>query len=126
MYRGYRVALGGYEVDDTHIVKGSYSAVDNGRIIDQWTDGNQTEHEIVSSYPKYTISFTLREHSAEEHELFTRYVRTRHNFEMTFYDDINDMYVYGKFKMNPVKWNHKNTHGRKINYGPTEITIIQY
>jgi len=126
MYRGYRLAMNGNEVSDTHIVKGSYSAVDNGRIIDQWTDGYQTDHEVVSQYPKYTISFTLREHSAEEHEQFTRYVRVKHNLGVTFYDDTEDQYLNGTFRLQPVKWNHKNTHGRKINYGPTEITLIQY
>ena len=59
-YSGYRVIINGTTVPDNLIAKGSWNMSKPKRIVSNWKDANQIEHEDVLPTRKVDIKFSIK------------------------------------------------------------------
>lgn len=125
MYRGYRLKIGNNILPNNMIAKGSFSVIDNDRVVEIWKDANQVEHQITEGTPKANISFSLREHDSTEHASFILYLSILNDVHVEYYDDLTDSYRVATCRIEKPVFAHLNTYGGKIQYAVTPIKIIE-
>ena len=67
-YLGYRVIINGITVPDNLIAKGSWNMSKPKRIVSNWKDANQIEHEDVLPNRKKDIKFSIKRRKLAEQE----------------------------------------------------------
>lgn len=125
-YNGYRLKINNIMVPENHIGRGSYSMTVSDRVIDQWTDGDLTEHVSSIGSKRHTIRFTLRQHASDEHATFLAYIAVNKNVSVQYYDDNTDTYQTGQFHFEEVQFAHQTVRSRMIWYDDTEIVLEEY
>lgn len=125
-YNGYRVIINGTIVPDNLIQKGSWNMSKPKRIVSSWVDANQIEHEDVLPTRKVDISFSIKPRFLSEQESIIGILALQEHVPVTYWDDYSCSYKTGDFKMDPVRFNHKNTEYGDIWYTATPIHLTEY
>lgn len=120
-----RIKIDGINVTSEMISKGTYSAVENKRVVEVWTDANMIEHEIIADQPKVEIRFELREHNIEEHSSFVRILRKHDNINVRYWSDRLNDYRDAVCRMEPVVFTHRSSYGGGIQYDTTPVALIE-
>lgn len=126
MYQGYRIKINNIKIENSMIARGTFSLTQNDRIIDSWTDADQIDHEVIANKKKASISFELREHTTSEHGLFKELLAKTENVPVEYYDDNDDTYKIGSFKIKNPTFTHKNATRKEIIYENTPINLEEY
>lgn len=124
-YDGYRIKIEGIKVENTWITRGTWGVSSEERIADTYTDANLVEHVITTGEYKKTIEFSIREHDAAEHKEIMKILKKRTNISVTYWDDMTGEYSSGIFRMESVKFAHKNAGAGSIEYQETGIKLIE-
>lgn len=125
-YNRYRLRIGDHLIDDSMIQRGSYSFKKEDRVIDSYTDADMRLHEIVANHPRVVILFSFREHDSSEHLSFARCINNKNNVEVQYWDDEEEMYLDGNFKIDAVEFSHRNIHGDNILYNSANVKLTEY
>lgn len=126
MYQGYRVKINGNIVRNQIIVRGSYSAQKERRVLAKYYDGYGVKHEELSPRETVTISFTIREHNIAEHAEIMKILETENNVEVEYWDDKKLVYNIGYFKIESYKIEHQNAFQNNIMYKSMPLTLKEY
>lgn len=120
-----RLKIDGIEVTSEMIAKGTFSAVENKRVVEIWTDANMIEHEVIADQPKVEIRFELREHSNEDHASFARLFTKHNNINVRYWSDRLNTYRDAVCRMEPIVFTHRSSYGGGIQYDTTPIALIE-
>lgn len=125
-YGGYRVIINGTTIPDNLIAKGSWNLNKPKRIVSNWKDANQIEHEDVLPDRKADIRFSIKRRKLEEQEQIIGILSLQEHVPVTYWDDYTCSYKTGDFKMDAVTFNHENTEYGDIQYSATPIHLTEY
>ena len=125
-YLGYRVIINGITVPDNLIAKGSWNMSKPKRIVSNWKDANQIEHEDVLPTRKVDIKFSIKRRTLSEQESIIGILGLQESVPVTYWDDYDCTYKTGTFKMDAVTFNHENTEYGDIRYTATPIHLTEY
>ena len=125
-YDGYRLKINGVTVPNTIMTRGSWNASNKQRLIRSFTDANGTLHESYYPHKKVEITFSLREHSVEEHDSFITYFSDHSHVAIEYWDDDSATYMTFDGKISDIEWSHNTAYNDEIRYNPTDIEIVEY
>lgn len=125
-YDGYRVIINETTIPDNLIAKGSWNLNKSKRIVSNWKDANQIEHEDVLPDRKADIRFSIKRRKLEEQEQIIGILSLQEHVPVTYWDDYTCSYKTGDFKMDAVTFNHENTEYGDIQYSATPIHLTEY
>lgn len=127
MYIGYRIMINGHKIENTDIVRGSYSIERKRRVIASYHDAAGYLHEVLSSHETRSIGLTVREMSMKEYgERIQPALEKREKAEVVYWDDESNEYRSGIFKIQEYSISHANALGRTIWYKETPVTLEEY
>ena len=125
-YNGYRLKINGVIVPNVIMSRGTWSASNKKRLVSSWTDANGVLHEYYYDKKQANISFTLREHTVEEHDSFITYFTDHTHVAVEYWDDDTAGYLTFDGKIEDIDWSHNIALENEIRYNPTEISILEY
>lgn len=125
MYNGYRLKIDGVILPNSMIAKGSYSAKDDARVVETWTDGYLVEHQIISDNRKARIRFSMIEHDSTNHADFIAYLQKNDDISVEFYNDRTDSYRTANCRLSPLQFSGRSSYGGKLQYNKTAIEFIE-
>lgn len=121
-YQGYRIKVNSVEIENTLMVRGSYSMTKVNRVLASYYDAAGTYHEELDPVSKTEIEFTIREHSMEEHEDLMDAFSGR-NVNVEFFDDTDGTYKTGVFRVEDKQIPHTYAVTSMIRYGEIDIKM---
>ena len=125
MYAGYRLKINGVVYPNSNILLGSYSAMEDKRIVEIWKDANQVEHEVTTGTTKAVITFSIRQHSLEEHDDLVEALRPEHDLQIEYWSDLYGEYRTGVFRRDKIRFHDLNTSGGSIQYDAAQVTLTE-
>lgn len=126
MYNGYRLKINGRIFPNRFIAQGTYSGQDEPRVVEIWKDASHVEHMVTAGPKKANISFSIIEHDSADHAALMDYFQQDDGIEVEFYNDRTDSYRTAICRLkNAPKFSHRNTYGGKLQYKPTQISLIE-
>lgn len=125
MYQGYRLKINNVIFPDIYISRGSYSCIEDERVVEIWTDANFVEHKITTGVPKATITFSLAEHPMDKHSEIVQFFQQNDGITIEYYADKRDAYRTATFRLEPITFAHKYSVGNNVLYDITGITLIE-
>lgn len=124
-YEGYRLKINGVIYPDRNMAKGSYQMTAGKRVVEIWKDANQVEHEITTGTGKAEISFSVREHSTDEHDGLIYLLRPENGLQIEYWDDLQGEYRTGTFRRSKITFKHRNVDAGGVVYAETPVTITE-
>lgn len=126
MYQGYRLKIDDTIVPNEIIARGTFSFQKVDRIIDSYEDEKGVTHEVVADKKRVLIGFSFKEHDSSEHLVFCRYINKKDNVSVEYYDDEENVYEPGIFKIEASAFTHRNVIGNNILYNSCAIKLTEY
>ena len=124
-YEGYRLKINGVIFPDSYMEKGSYQQTAGKRVVEIWRDANLVEHEITTGVEKAEISFSVREHSTDEHDDLIYLLRPENGLQIEFWDDLLGDYRTGSFRRSKITFKHRNVDAGGVVYAATPVTLTE-
>lgn len=124
-YSGYRIKIDGTIFSNTDIAKGSYSLSKSKRVSKSWEDLTGIQHETYFPAERATITFSVREHSALDHQTLAAFFNSS-SVTVQYWDDNANDYYEGTFKVEPFTWKHLTVESNGAFYGKTQITLKEW
>lgn len=125
MFNGYRLKIEGIEFNDSYVAKGTYSCVNQKRVIETWKDANEVEHEVTAPIKKAVISFDIREHNSIEHANIIPFFQKEDDITIEYYNDLTDEYLTGNFRRSNVQFSHLNLTRENIDYSSASVVFTE-
>lgn len=96
------------------------------RIIAEHNDIEGVRHVYESKHYRTKIKFVIREHSMAEHEDVVSYFQKLSQVQVIYWNDLDNAYRTGVFRINDPEFAHKKTFDHTIWYDPTTIELTEY
>lgn len=126
-YNGYLIKINNATIPNRLIDRSSWSITPQARkVIESFYDIDGRYHEYLADHQRATVQFTIREHSEAEHVDIVTYLKSRYNVKVQYYDDLNEVYASGSFRINDFVFKHKKTFDGTVWYDATPITLTEY
>ena len=131
-YKGYQCKIAGIKFPcpdgmAVNIVKpGSFKITPKKRNIETWPDGDGITHVVNYKKPQYYIQFTIKEHTAEEHDFIRSIFEETDSIEVEFYEDKLDRYLTGTFRMTDETSAIKYADEKEIHYDEMPISLEEH
>lgn len=124
-YAGYRIKIDGTIFPNTDIAKGSYSLSKSKRVSKSWEDLTGITHKTYFPTEKTTITFSIREHTAADHQTLASFF-TSSSVTVQYWNDNANDYYEGTFEVEPFTWKHNTVESGGAFYGKTQITLKEW
>lgn len=112
--------------ENTNIIEnGSYNTIKENKIASEWVDiiGN-THREVIGT--KTSISFTIKEHTAEQHERLIPLLNNNSRISVKYWDDAKMKYDTNWFYISEIESTSSIASLDTIYYGKMSVRLTEY
>lgn len=96
------------------------------KILAQHDDIDGVGHVYESTHYRTEIQFAIREHSQAEHALVVQYLQKLSKVTVVYWNDLDNEYRSGLFRIDDPVFAHKKTFNNTIWYEATSIKLTEY
>lgn len=127
MYDGYLIKINNATLPNRFLERDSWQCTPMARkVLDSFFDVEGEYHEYLANHERSTISFRIREHTQAEHAVIVPFLQNTENLNVSYYNDREEEYKNGYFKMDTPAFTHKKTFDGTIWYNSTTIKLTEY